>query len=54
MPTLAITTFNIVCGVMGGFITIYGLVSFLLKERFYMSEPLVAVLAGILFNHGAK
>ena len=33
---------------------LYGLVSFLVKERFYMSEPLIAVCAGVLFNHGTK
>lgn len=38
MPTLVITNFNIVCAVAGGFITLFGLVSYLLKERFYMSE----------------
>src|SRR5437764_11699383 len=38
MPTLAVINFNIVCAVLGGFITIFGLVSFLLKERFYLSE----------------
>lgn len=39
MPTLALTNFNIVCATLGGFITVFGLVSFLLKERFYLSEP---------------
>ncbi len=38
MPTLVVTNFNIVCAVAGGFITLFGLVSYLLKERFYMSE----------------
>jgi len=38
MPTLAITDFNIVCSVLGGFITLFGLVSYLFKERFYLSE----------------
>lgn len=38
MPTLAITNFNIVCSVLGGFITIFGLVSYLFKEKFYLSE----------------
>ena len=38
MPTLAIVNFNIVCAVLGGFITIFGLVSYLFKERFYLSE----------------
>ena len=38
MPTLALTNFNIVCSVLGGFITLFGLVSYLFKERFYLSE----------------
>jgi sodium/hydrogen antiporter len=38
MPTLAITNFNIVCATLGGFVSLYGLVSYLLKERFYLSE----------------
>lgn len=38
MPTLAVINFNIVCAVLGGFITLFGLVSYLLKERFYLSE----------------
>ncbi|TVY37907.1 Na(+)/H(+) antiporter [Lachnellula subtilissima] len=41
MPTLAITNFNIVCSVLGGFITLYGLVSYLFKEKFYLSESCV-------------
>lgn len=38
MPTLAVTNFNVVCSTLGGFITLFGLVSFLFKERFYLSE----------------
>ena len=38
MPTLVLTNFNIVTAVLGGFITIFALVSYLLKERFYLSE----------------
>lgn len=38
MPTLALTDFNIVCATLGGFITVFGLVSYLLKEKFYLSE----------------
>ncbi|KAL9594171.1 MAG: hypothetical protein Q9219_007184 [cf. Caloplaca sp. 3 TL-2023] len=39
---------------MGGFVTLYGLVSHFAKERLYMSEPLIAVCAGALFVHGAQ
>lgn len=38
MPTLAVDNFNIVCACLGGFITVFGLVSYLLKEKFYLSE----------------
>lgn len=38
MPTLAIDNFNIVCATLGGFITLFGLVSYLMKEKFYLSE----------------
>jgi hypothetical protein len=29
---------QIVCSVLGGFITLFGLVSYLFKEKFYLSE----------------
>ncbi len=38
MPTLAITNFNIVLSVLGGWISLFGLVSYLCKENFYLSE----------------
>lgn len=38
MPTLSVSNFNIVCATLGGFITLFGLVSYLLKENFYLSE----------------
>lgn len=38
MPTLALINFNIVCATLGGFVSLFGLVSFLFKERFYLSE----------------
>ena len=38
MPTLQLVNFNIVCATLGGFITVFGLVSYLLKEKFYLSE----------------
>lgn len=38
MPTIVLTHFNIITAVLGGFITVFGLVSYLLKERFYLSE----------------
>jgi hypothetical protein len=38
MPTLAVNNFNIVCASLGGFITLFGLVSYLMKEKYYLSE----------------
>ncbi|KAJ5899812.1 Cation/H+ exchanger [Penicillium taxi] len=55
MPTLSLINFNIVCAVLGGFISIFGLVSYLCKETFYLSEALISLLAGILFSpHAAN
>ncbi|KAL8896054.1 MAG: hypothetical protein Q9207_007894 [Kuettlingeria erythrocarpa] len=54
MPTIALSNFNVFCAVMGGFVTVYGLVSHFVKERLYMSEPLIAVLAGVVFSYGTK
>ncbi len=38
IPTLALTNFNIVVGLLGGWISLFGLVSYLLKESLYLSE----------------
>lgn len=38
MPTLAVTNFNIVVSVVGGWVSLFGLVSYLCKENFYLSE----------------
>lgn len=55
MPTLVLTNFNIVTATLGGFITLFGLVSYLLKERFYLSEALISLAAGIVFSpHAAN
>lgn len=50
MPTLSLVNFNIVCATLGGFITIFGLVSYLLKEKFYLSEALISTIAGVIFS----
>ncbi|RDW69065.1 putative Na/H antiporter [Aspergillus mulundensis] len=55
MPTLSLINFNIVCATLGGFISIFGLVSYLFKERFYLSEALISLLAGVAFSpHAAN
>lgn len=38
MPILVVDNFNIVCSTLGGFIALFGLVSYLCKEKFYLSE----------------
>lgn len=50
MPTLSLVNFNIVCATLGGFISIFGLVSYLLKERFYLSEASISTVAGLIFS----
>ncbi|KAF9878570.1 sodium/hydrogen exchanger family protein [Colletotrichum karsti] len=50
MPTLAVTNFNIIVGVLGGWISLFGLVSFLCKEKYYLSEALISLLAGVAFS----
>lgn len=35
---LAVTDFNVVVALLGGFISLFGLVSYLVKEKYYMSE----------------
>ncbi|KAI0402144.1 Sodium/hydrogen exchanger family-domain-containing protein [Xylaria palmicola] len=50
MPTLELSNFNIVVSVLGGWISLFGLVSYLLKENFYLSEALISLLAGITFG----
>ncbi|KAL4942027.1 Cation/H+ exchanger [Aspergillus oleicola] len=55
MPTLSLINFNIVCATLGGFISVFGLVSYLFKERFYLSEALISLLAGVVFSpHAAN
>ncbi|KAL4990243.1 Sodium/hydrogen exchanger family-domain-containing protein [Aspergillus falconensis] len=55
MPTLSLINFNIVCATLGGFISLFGLVSYLFKERFYLSEALISLLAGVAFSpHAAN
>ncbi|KAH8719339.1 Na/H antiporter [Phaeosphaeriaceae sp. PMI808] len=46
----AILNFNLVCCVVGGFVALFGLVSYLLKEGFYVTEPLVSLCAGVFLS----
>lgn len=55
MSLLQPTDFNIVCAVLGGFVSLFGLVSYFIKERLFLSEALIALLVGIgLGPHGAN
>ncbi|KAJ5482374.1 Cation/H+ exchanger [Penicillium sp. IBT 31633x] len=57
MPALALINFNIVCATLGGFISLFGLVSYLCKERFYLSEAcndLPASWSSVLSPHAAN
>ncbi|EKG11115.1 Cation/H+ exchanger [Macrophomina phaseolina MS6] len=55
MPTLDLSGFNIVCATLGGFVTVFGLVSYLFKEKFYLSEALISTVFGIIFGpHAAN
>lgn len=35
---LELTNFNTIVSVLGGFVSLFGLVSYLLKEHYYLSE----------------
>lgn len=50
MPALSIVNFNIICATLGGFVTLFGLVSYLLKEKFYLAEALISTFAGLVFS----
>ncbi|KAJ4307144.1 hypothetical protein N0V88_000522 [Collariella sp. IMI 366227] len=55
MPALVTTNFNIILSVLGGWISLFGLVSYLCKESFYLSEALISLLAGVgLSPHAAN
>ncbi|KAF2267454.1 Na/H antiporter [Lojkania enalia] len=45
-----VLNFDLVCCALGGFITLFGLVSYLFKERWYLTEPVVALWTGLLLS----
>ncbi|KAI5290810.1 hypothetical protein KEM52_000341, partial [Ascosphaera acerosa] len=50
-----LTNFNVASATFGGFVTVFGLVSYLCKGRFYLSECLISLLAGLLVSpHAAN
>jgi len=44
---------SVVIAVLGGFIILFGLVSFFIKERLYLSDALVAAIVGIILSPAA-
>ncbi|KAJ3226821.1 hypothetical protein HDU81_007088, partial [Chytriomyces hyalinus] len=47
-PYLRTTHLIYLC--LGAFITLFGLVSLIIKERLFMSEAMVAILIGVLIG----
>lgn len=45
-----ISNFNRLAATLGAFLSVFGLVSYLLKEKFYLGEALVSLVAGIIFS----
>ncbi|KAL2257450.1 hypothetical protein VTK26DRAFT_159 [Humicola hyalothermophila] len=50
MPTLDVSELNIVVAVLGGFILLYGIISVLIKTRWFLGEALPAVVFGIILG----
>lgn len=50
MVALAVSETSIGLAIVGGYIVIFGLVSYLLKDKFFLSEALLALIAGIIFG----
>jgi len=40
---MRVTNFNIVVASLGGFLSLFGLVSYLLKEKFYLGEACASI-----------
>ncbi|KAI1340850.1 Sodium/hydrogen exchanger family-domain-containing protein [Xylariaceae sp. FL0016] len=55
MPKLDTSNFNVVLTFAGGWISLFGLVSYLLKEHFSLSEAFISLCSGVAFGpHGAN
>ncbi|AEO61900.1 hypothetical protein MYCTH_2312648 [Thermothelomyces thermophilus ATCC 42464] len=50
MPTLATTNFNILLSVLGGWLSLFGSVSYLFKGSFYLSEAPISLLVGVALS----
>ncbi|POS71410.1 sodium/hydrogen exchanger family protein [Diaporthe helianthi] len=51
---LAITNFNVVISVIGGWLVLVGVFSHLLSDALYISEAFVSLVGGVTFTHIAK
>jgi NhaP-type Na+/H+ or K+/H+ antiporter len=49
-PELDLANFNIVLTVLGVFVSCLGLISYVVKERLYISDSLIALLIGVAFG----
>ncbi|KAJ6786193.1 hypothetical protein PWT90_00755 [Aphanocladium album] len=50
MPSLDVSELNIVLGVLGSFIILYGVISVKIKQVWYLGEALPAVLLGVILG----
>ncbi|KAG9251733.1 Sodium/hydrogen exchanger family-domain-containing protein [Emericellopsis atlantica] len=50
MPVLDLSELNIILGVLGGFILLYGIISTKIKAKWYLGEALPAVFVGVLLG----
>ncbi|GAB1317689.1 hypothetical protein MFIFM68171_07899 [Madurella fahalii] len=50
MPNLDVSELNIVLSVLGAFILLYGIISVLIKSRWFLGEALPAVLIGVILG----
>ncbi|KAK9467783.1 Sodium/hydrogen exchanger family-domain-containing protein [Lipomyces arxii] len=50
MPTIAKSNFNLVCSLLGGFALLFAFVSYLVKDKLFISEPLPSLIFGAIFR----
>jgi hypothetical protein len=50
MPVLNLSELNIVLAVLGGFMTLYGVISVKIKQSWYLGEALPAMVFGIILG----
>ncbi|KAK7208103.1 Cation/H+ exchanger [Myxozyma melibiosi] len=50
MPAVVPSNFNYVCALLGGFILVFGQLSYVIRDRLYVSEALPSLLFGMVFK----